>query len=173
MTAQCEAILAELNALPAQVRAGYLRILETVVRIVPKTWTRRRGVRLQWLTLRHGDDDVVVQVASGELSQHVDWDGPRSARSFSGALRVKLGTNQCAALVYGNAVDSRTWGWFLPLLVGQLPRLDTAVMVDVEHHTGARSTFSIPVTYRRLFVRRLRFPEDVRAILQRARTDDG
>jgi hypothetical protein len=43
-------------------------------------------------------------------------------------------------------------------------------MVDVEHRTGARSTFVFPVTYRRLFVRRLRFEEDVRAILQRART---
>jgi hypothetical protein len=170
MTAQGEAVLAKLNSLPADVRADYLRILETVVRVVPRSWTRRRGVRLQWLILRHGDDDVVVQVDSGELSRHVDWDGPRSARSFSGALREKLGTNQCAALVYGNAVDSRTWGWMLPLLVGQLPRLDTAVMVDVEHRTGARSTFSFPVTYRRLFVRRLRFKEDVWAILQRART---
>ncbi|MGW0915282.1 hypothetical protein ACWD1Z_26550 [Streptomyces sp. NPDC002784] len=170
MTAQGEAILAELNSLPAHVRADYIRILETVVRVVPRAWTRRRGVRLQWLTLGHGDDDVVVQVDSGELSQHVDWDGPRSARSFSGALGEKLGTNQCAALVYGNAVDSRTWGWILPLLVRQLPRLDTAVMVDVKHRTGARATFVFPVTYRRLLVRRLRFEEDVWAILQRART---
>ncbi|MEU6067503.1 hypothetical protein ABZ864_24210 [Streptomyces sp. NPDC047082] len=169
MTAQGEAILAELSSLPAHVRADYIRILETVVRVVPRAWTRRRGVRLQWITLHDGDDDVVVQVDSGELSKHVDWDGPRSARSFAGALREKLGTNQCAALVYGNAIDSRTWGWVLPLLAGQLPRLDTAVMVDVEHRTGVRSTFWFPIRYRRLLVRRLRFEEDVRAILQRAR----
>ncbi|MEU5592642.1 hypothetical protein [Streptomyces sp. NPDC020298] len=169
MTAQGEAILAELSSLPAHVRADYIRILEAVVRVAPRAWTRRRGVRLQWITLHDGDDDVVVQMDSGELSAHVDWDGPRSTRSFAGALREKLGTNQCAALVYGNAIDSRTWGWVLPLLVGQLPRLDTAVMVDVEHRTGVRSTFWFPVRYRRLLVRRLRFQEDVRAILQRAR----
>ncbi|MGW7260737.1 hypothetical protein [Streptomyces sp. NPDC054834] len=169
MTAQGEAILAELSSLPAHVRADYIRILEAVVRVAPRAWTRRRGVRLQWITLHDGDDDVVVQMDSGELSKHVDWDGPRSARSFAGALREKLGTNQCAALIYGNAIDSRTWGWVLPLLVGQLPRLDTAVMVDVEHRTGVRSTFSFPVSYRRLLVRRLRFQEDVRTILQRAR----
>ncbi|MGC2997353.1 hypothetical protein ACPF8X_02845 [Streptomyces sp. G35A] len=170
MTVRSEAILAELGSLPAHVRADYIRVLETVVRVAPRTWTRRRGVRLQWITLRDGDDDVVVQRDSGELGRHVDWDGPRSARSFAGAVREKLGTNQCAALVYGNAIDSRTWGWVLPLLVGQLPRLDTAVMVDVEHRTGARSTFSFPIRYRRLLVRRLRFEDGVHTILQRART---
>jgi hypothetical protein len=169
MAVQGEAILAELGSLPAHVRADCIRVLEAVVRVVPGAWTRRRGVRLQWITFRDGDDDVVVRVDSGELSRHVDWDGPRSARSFTGALREKLATNQCAAVVYGNAIDSRTWGWVLPLLVGQLPRLDTAVMVDVEHRTGARSTFSFPVRYRRLPVRRLRFEEDVRAVLQRAK----
>ncbi|MFF9489658.1 hypothetical protein [Streptomyces sp. NPDC014676] len=111
----------------------------------------------------------MTQVDSGELSKHVDWDGPRSARSFTGALREKLGTNRCAALVYGNAVDSRTWGWVLPLLLGRLPRLDTAVMVEVEHRTGARSTFSFPIKYRRLPVRGLGFEEDVHAILRCAR----
>ncbi|MFI6039179.1 hypothetical protein ACIBBD_34635 [Streptomyces sp. NPDC051315] len=169
MAARGEAILAELSSLPAHVRADYIRILETVVRVAPRAWTRRRGVRLQWITLQDGGDDVVVQVDSGELSKHVDWDGPRSTRSFAGALREKRGTNQCAALVHGNAIDSRTWGWVLPLLLGQLPRLDTAVMVDIEHRAGARSTFSFPVKYRRLLVRRLRFEEDVRAILRRAR----
>ncbi|MGW6520537.1 hypothetical protein ACWGA9_35010 [Streptomyces sp. NPDC054950] len=169
MTPQGEALLAELSALPAHVRADYIRVLETVVRVAPRAWTRRRGVRLQWITLHDGDDEVVVQVDSGELSKHVDWDGPRSASSFAGALREKLGTNQCAALVYGNAIYSRTWGWVFPLLVGQLPRLDTAVVVDVEHRTGARSRFSFPIKYQRLLVRRLRFKDDVRAILQRAR----
>ncbi|WP_030861804.1 hypothetical protein [Streptomyces sp. NRRL S-37] len=111
----------------------------------------------------------MTQVDFGELGKHVDWDGPRSARSFAGALREKLGTNRCAALVYGNAVDSRTWGWVLPLLLGRLPRLDTAVMVEVEHRTGARSTFSFPIRYRRFLVRRLRFEEDVYAILRCAR----
>ncbi|CAL9654495.1 hypothetical protein [Streptomyces sp. Tu 3180] len=168
MTVRDEALLAELGSLPAPVRADYLRVLETVVRTVPGAWTRRRGVRRQWITLRDGDDDVVVRVESGELSEHVDWDGPRSARSFAGALRERLATNRCAALVYGNAVDSRTWGWVLPLLAGQLPRLDTAVMVEIEHRAGARSTFSFPVGYRRLPVRRLRFEQDVRAVLRRA-----
>lgn len=169
MAVRGEAILAELGSLPAHVRADYIHVLETVVRIAPRMWTRRRGVRLQWITLRDGDDAVVAQVDSGELGKHVDRDGPRSARSFAGALREKLGTNRCAALVYGNAVDSRTWGWVLPLLLGQPPRLDTAVMVDVGHRTGARSTFSFPIEYRRLPVRRLRFEEDVHAILQCAR----
>ncbi|MFD7771078.1 hypothetical protein [Streptomyces sp. NPDC059787] len=169
MAVRGEAILAELGSLPAHVRADYIHVLETVVRIAPRMWTRRRGVQLQWITLRDGDDAVVAQVDSGELDKHVDRDGPRSARSFAGALREKLGTNRCAALVYGNAVDSRTWGWVLPLLLGQPPRLDTAVMVDVGHRTGARSTFSFPIGYRRLPVRRLRFEEDVHAILRCAR----
>ncbi|MGW5640999.1 hypothetical protein [Streptomyces sp. NPDC003832] len=105
------------------------------------------------------------------MSQHVDWDGPRSLRSFSGALREKLGTNRCAALLYGNAIDSRSWGWLLPLLLcRQLPRLDSAVMIDIEHHTGARSTFCFPIRYRRLLVRRLGFEDDLRTLLQRART---
>ncbi|MFC8420480.1 hypothetical protein ACFUN7_06235 [Streptomyces sp. NPDC057236] len=164
-----EAILAELGSLPAHVRTDCIRILEAAVRTAPRTWTRRRGVRLQWITIRDGGDAVVAQVDFGELGEHVDWDGPRSARSFAGALREKLGTHRCAALVYGNAVDSRAWGWVLPLLLGQLPRPDTAVMVDVAHRTGARSTFSFPVGYRRSPVRRLRFEEDVHAILRRAR----
>lgn len=169
MVVRGEAILAELGSLPAHVRADHIHVLETVLRVAPRMWTRRRGVRLQWITLRDGGDAVVAQVDLGELGRHVDWDGPRSARSFAGALREKLGTNRCAALVYGNAVDSRTWGWVLPLLLGRLPRLDTAVMVDVEHRTGARSTFSLPIEYRRLLVRRLRFEEDVYAILRCAR----
>lgn len=168
MTPQGEALLAELGSLPAHVRADYIRVLETVVRVAPRAWTRRRGVRLQWITLHDGDDDVVVQMDSGELSKHVDWDGPRSANPFAGALREKLGANQCAALVYGNAIYSRTLGWVLPLLVGQLPRLDTAVVVDVAHRTGARSRFSFPIKYQRLLVRRLRFEEDVPAILRSA-----
>ncbi|WP_345583655.1 hypothetical protein [Streptomyces prasinosporus] len=110
----------------------------------------------------------MVQADSGELGEHVDWDGPRSARSFAGALRDRLGTNRCAALVHGDAIDSRTWGWFLPLLVGQLPRLDTAVRVDIAHRAGARATFSFPVTYRRSPTRRLRFEEDVHTLLRRA-----
>ncbi|MFH8800893.1 hypothetical protein ACH4F6_15025 [Streptomyces sp. NPDC017936] len=168
MSVRSEAVLAELGSLPAPVRADYLRVLETVVRVAPRAWTRRRGVRLQWITLRDSDE-VVVQVDSGELSKHVDWDGPRSARSFAGALREKRGTNRCAALVYGNAIDSRTWGWIIPLLFGQLPRLDSAVMVDIEHRTGARSTFWLPIRYRRFVVRRLRFEDDVRAMLQHAK----
>lgn len=63
--------------------------------------------------------------------------------------------NQCAALVYGNTIYSRTWGWVFPLLLGQLHRLDTAVVVDVEHRTGARSRISFPIKYQRLLVRRL------------------
>ncbi|MEU0674627.1 hypothetical protein ABZ330_17375 [Streptomyces sp. NPDC006172] len=123
---------------------------------------------MQWLTLRDGDDDVLVRRDAGELSRHVDWDGPRSARSFGGALHAQLGTNRCAALVYGDAIDTRSWGWMLPLLLGHLPRLDTAVRVDVEHRTGFRSTFSFYIRYRRILVRRLRFEEDVHAILRRA-----
>ncbi|MGI8335743.1 hypothetical protein ACRYCC_37835 [Actinomadura scrupuli] len=173
MTPQGEATLAQLGSLPAHVRADYLRILETAVRVAPRGWTRRRGVRLQWITLHGDDDDVVVRVERtgyGELSRYVDWDGPRSHRSLAGAVHHKLGTDQCAALVYGSSVDSRTWGWVVPLLVGAgLPRLDTAVMVDVEHRTGARSTFYFPIEFRRRLIRRLRFEEDVHAILRRAR----
>ncbi|MGW8065234.1 hypothetical protein ACVV2G_23945 [Streptomyces ziwulingensis] len=168
MAERDEAILAGLGSLPAPVRADCIRVLETAVRVAPRAWTRRRGVRPQWITLPDGDGDVVVRVDSGELSRHVDWAGPRSDRSFAGALREKLGTNRCAALVHGNAIDSRSWGWVLPLLFGQLPRPDTAVKVDVEHRTGARATFSFPVTHRRLPVPRLRFEQDVRAILRRA-----
>lgn len=169
MSVRGEAILAELSPLSAHVREDYIRILETVIQVAPRAWTRRRGVQVQWITLPDSAEDVVVQADSGELSKHVDWDGPRSARSFSGALREKLGTNRCAALVYGNAIDSRTWGWLLPLLLArQLPRLDSAVMIDIAHHTGARSTFSFPITYRRSPVLRLQFEEDVRALLQRA-----
>lgn len=168
MAVRGEAIPAELGSLPAHVRADCIRVLETVVRVAPRAWTRRRGVRPQWITLRDGDDDVVVRRDSGELSKHIDGDGPRSARSFAGALREEPATNRCAAVVYGDAIDSRTWGWVLPLLAGRLPGLDTAVMVDVGHRTGARSTFSFPVGYRRSPVRRLRFEEDVRAILRRA-----
>jgi hypothetical protein len=169
MAVRGEAILAELGSLPADVRADCVHVLEAVVRVAPRMWTRRRGVRLQWITLRDGGDAVAAPVDPGELGKHVDWDGPRSARSFAGALREKLGTNRCAALVYGNAVDSRTWGWVLPLLLGRLPGLDTAVTVDVEHRAGARLTFSFPVGYRRSPFRRLRFEEDVHAILRRAR----
>jgi hypothetical protein len=43
-------------------------------------------------------------------------------------------------------------------------------MVDIEHRTGARSTFSFPIRYRRLLVRRPRFEEGVHTLLQRART---
>ncbi|MFJ7149085.1 hypothetical protein ACIQVT_12925 [Streptomyces sp. NPDC100445] len=170
MTVRGEALLAELGSLPAHVRADYVRVLDTVAHVALRGWTRRRGVRLLWLTLRDGDDPVVARRDSGELSEHVDWDGPRSARSFAGALRKKLGTNRCAALVHGNAIDSRTWGWVIPLLVGQLPRLDTAVMVDIEHRDGNRSTFAFPIRYRRLLVRRPRFEEDLRTILRRAGT---
>ncbi|MGV9453152.1 hypothetical protein [Streptomyces sp. NPDC003635] len=170
MSVRGGAILAELSSLPPNVREDYIRVLETVIRVAPGAWTRRRGVQLQWITVPDSDEDVVVQVDSGELGKHVDWDGPRSARSFSGALREKLGTNRCAALVYGNAIDARTWGWVLPLLLTRrLPTLDSAVMIDIEHHSGARSTFSFPVTYRRVIVRRLRFEEDLRALLRRAK----
>lgn len=168
MTGQGEAILDRLDSLAPDVRADVIRLLEAAVRGAPRAWTRRRGVQVQWLTLRDGDDRVEVRADAGELSQHVDWDGPRSARSFGGALHAQLGTNRCAALVYGDAIDTRSWGWLLPLLFGQLPRLDTAVRVDVEHRTGSRSTFSFSVRYRRIVVRRLRFEEDVRGILRRA-----
>jgi hypothetical protein len=173
MTAPGEATLAELSSLPAHVRADYIRILETAVRVASRGWNRRRGVRLQWITLHDTDDDVVVRVERTgyrELSKYVDWDGPRSRRSHAGAVHEKLGTDQCAALVYGSSVDSRTWGWLLPLLLGAgLPRLDKAVMVDVEHRTGARSTFHFPIKFRRMLIRRLRFEEDVHAILRSAK----
>ncbi|MFJ9743309.1 hypothetical protein [Streptomyces sp. NPDC101166] len=170
MTDQGEAILARLDSLPPDVRADVIRLLETAVRGAPKGWTRRRGVRVRWLTLRDGDDDVLVRADAGELSQHVDWDGPRSMRSFGGALHAQLGTNRCAALVYGDAIDSRSWGWVLPLLLGHPPRLDTAVRVDVEHRTGSRSTFTFDIRYRRILVRRLRFEDDVHGTLRRARS---
>jgi hypothetical protein len=173
MTAPGEATLAELGSLPAHVRADYVRILETAVRVASRGWSRRSGVRLRWITLHDTGGDVVVRVEGtgyGELGAYVDWDGPRSRRSLAGAVHGKLGTDRCAALVYGSSVDSRTWGWVLPLLLGAgLPSLDTAVMVEVEHRTGVRCAFHLPITFRRRPIRRLRFEEDVHATLRRAR----
>ncbi|MEU6745737.1 hypothetical protein ABZ914_05905 [Spirillospora sp. NPDC046719] len=101
----------------------------------------------------------------------VDWDRLRGEDSFWPAVHAKARTCRCAALVYGNALPSRTWGC-LGVLVGllyrELPVLDGEVRVLVEHRTGERASFGFPIRYRRVPFRRLVYVEDVRTLLRRA-----
>ncbi|MGI5323387.1 hypothetical protein [Actinomadura nitritigenes] len=101
----------------------------------------------------------------------MDWDRLRGEGSFWPSVHAKVRTSRCAALVYGDALPSRTWGG-LGVLVGllyrELPILDGQVRVLVEHRTGERASFSFPITYRRAPFRRLVYVEDVRALLRRA-----
>lgn len=169
-----DAELVELRSLPEDVRLDRIRVLEAAVRAAPTVWTRRGGVPPVWITL-HGTGDRgevrVERARRGELSEHIDFDGPRSTRSFFPAVRARLGTGRCAALVCGNAIESRTWGWIVPLLLGAgRPRLDTAVMVHLVHGTGARSAYFLPIAFRPgPLGRRLGFDAGVHDFLAHAR----
>ncbi|GAA3961776.1 hypothetical protein GCM10023085_50260 [Actinomadura viridis] len=172
MSSWVDVVLDKLEHLPADVREDYVRVLEVAVRVAPRQWTRRRGVRNLCVTLHDGERGVEVRTETlsvGDLGEYVDWDGPRSMRSLYPVVHAKLGTSRCAALVYGNAIDSRTWGWVLPLLLGGPPRLDTAVVIALKHRSGGLFEFYLPVTFPRRVVRRLRFEGDVRELLDRAR----
>ncbi|MBO2462914.1 hypothetical protein [Actinomadura violacea] len=106
----------------------------------------------------------------------MDWDRLRGEHSFWPAVHAKARTCRCAALVYGDALPSRTWGG-LGVLVGlvarELPVLDGEVRVLVEHRTGERASFRFPVTYRRVLLRRLVYVDDVWVLLRRALGAEG
>lgn len=184
----------ELDVFSAEARGDVVQVLLAALRTAQGEWGRFRGVPLRWVVLDgstesaqsperrlkpgrrqvrgqgRGQGQVRVQKPTHE-DLAVDWDRLRGEDSFWPAAHAKARTCRCAALVYGNALPSRTWGG-LGVLVGllyrELPVLDGEVRVLVEHRTGERASFGFPITYRRVPFRRLVYVEDVRTLLRRA-----
>lgn len=183
----------ELDGFSAEARTEVVQVLHAALRTAQGKWSRFGGVPLRWVVLdgsttsvqsggrrsgpgrslhdqANGQGQVRVQKPTHE-DLAVDWDRLRGEDSFWPAVRAKARACRCAALVYGDALPSRTWGG-LGVLVGffyrELPRLDREVRVLVEHRTGERASFRFPIRYRRVPFRRLVYVDDVRALLRRA-----
>lgn len=160
----------DLDGFSAEARGEVVQVMHAALRTAQREWGRFRGVPLRWVLLDGSQARVRVQRPTYE-DLDVDWDRLRGEGSFWPAVHAKARTCRCAALVYGDALPSRTWG-ALGVLVGlfhrELPLLDGEVRVLVEHRTGERASFGFPIRYRRVPFRRPVYVEDVRALLRRA-----
>jgi hypothetical protein len=148
-------LFSELDTLPPEVRADYLRILATVVADMPRRWHRFTGVPFVWYTI--DNPGAAVRVEPTNAAKLCDEGGyPDEFSRWIGSVVLRRTREaRCVALGKGNAIGAK----MSPIPFG---RADTRVDV-IGHHVDRplSSGFSLPFTRSGVVFKRIRFAPEV------------